>query len=69
MTLAPKKKGAALEMKTFEGKQGTCLVIKSGAHFHVFRETEAKEAAIDCGSKLDPKKHTRNHWAQLWKTR
>jgi hypothetical protein len=32
--------------------------------FYAFVETDAKKAAIDCGSKLP---HTQSHWRKLWK--
>lgn len=59
--------GAGLEIKTFEGTQGTYLVMKlpSGA-FHAFVETEAKQAAKDCGAKVRGYPNTREYWKSLW---
>jgi hypothetical protein len=60
-----KRSNAALEVKTFVGNSGTtCLVFKTvDDKFHVFAETEAKQAAKDCGAEG---KHTRDYWRSLW---
>jgi len=65
MNLKGKRAGLGLEMRTFQGTQGTFLVFRlaSGA-FHVFAETEAKAAAKDCGAKVDG--NTRTMWQELW---
>jgi hypothetical protein len=34
--------------------------------FHAFLETEAKDAAMDCGSKQPRKNNPREHWKALW---
>jgi hypothetical protein len=63
--LTPKPKGKGLEIKTFKGQSGqTYLVIKTlGGGFHVFAETEAKEAAEDCNGHG---KNTRQKWESIW---
>jgi hypothetical protein len=60
-----KRKDVSLEARTFTGKSGTCyLVFKTlGGGFHVFAETNAKDAAKDCGAQG---KHTRQYWRTLW---
>ncbi len=61
-----KRDGLALEFKTFKGRSGKSYLVfrtlKGG--YHVFAETEAKEAALDC----DPasKGNTREQWKALW---
>jgi hypothetical protein len=57
MSLKPKRKGTGLEIKTIKGSSGTLYLFMktpNGA-YHAFAEVEAKKAAIDCGSKKDPK--------------
>ena len=64
-----KKKGYGLEIKTFPGKNGTYVVFRTigkGATYHTFIETEAKDAAIDCGSKRPRSDHMKYHWDELW---
>ena len=65
-TIKPKRKGAGLEARTFKGNSGqTYLIFKTlSGGFHAFVETEAKEAARDCGAPLGP---TRRRWESLWK--
>jgi hypothetical protein len=63
-----KRSGFGLQMRTFTGKSGrTYIVFKlpSGA-FHAFLETEAKEAAKDCGALVEGNPNTRLYWANLW---
>jgi hypothetical protein len=64
-TLKPKRKGFGLEARTFKGKSGrTYLVFKTlDGGFHVFAETQAKDAAEDCGA---TRKHTRRDWRSIW---
>lgn len=66
-TIKSKRAGFGLEMRTFEGSKGTYIVFKlpKGA-FHAFVETEAKDAAIDCGSGMSRDENTRTHWKKLW---
>lgn len=62
-----KRKGVGLEMRTFHGEDGsTYLVFRtSGGAYHVFVETEAKQAALHCGASDEG--NTRSMWASLWK--
>lgn len=64
--IVPKRKGLALQAKTFFGKSGqTYLVFKAlRGNYHVFVETEAKKAAVDCGA--PSKGHTRQQWKSVW---
>lgn len=64
-TLKPKRRGVDLEVRTFIGKSGrTYLVYRTqGGSYHVFAETEAKEAARDCGG---TGRNTRQYWASVW---
>ena len=53
-----KRKGLSLDMRTFQGESGkTYLVFRENKStfnsYHVFQEVEAKEAANDCGGKMD----------------
>lgn len=63
--LTPKRKGAGLGLRTFIGKSGkTYLVLRTnGNSYHTFVETQAKEAALDCGIQAG---HTRVRWKELW---
>lgn len=60
-----KRDGLALEFKTFEGKSGKAYLVfrtlKGG--YHVFVETEAKEAARDCGAGPG---NSRAQWKSVW---
>jgi hypothetical protein len=65
-TLKAKRKGFGLEAKTFPGKKSglTYLVFKTlDGGFHVFVETQAKDAAQDCGA---DRINTRRDWRSLW---
>ena len=66
-TIKVKRTGAGLEIKSFPGKKGETYIVfrlPDGA-FHVFVETEAKQAARNCGStKSDT--NTREYWKQIW---
>src|SRR2546423_528381 len=61
-----KRRGLGLGIKTFTGKSGkTYLVFETTkGSFHVFAETEAKQAADDCGA---GKGTTRERWVSLWR--
>ncbi len=65
MEIKAKRRGFGLEMRTFKGKAGRYLVFQTrdGA-FHVFKEVEAKEAASDCGEKIEG--NTRQMWKEVW---
>lgn len=69
VALKMKPRAAALGIRTFEGASGTSYIVfatPDGA-FNVLVETEAKEAALDCGSALGRESNTRQHWSALWK--
>ena len=64
--ITPKRRGFGLQAKTFIGKKSgrTYLVFKTlDGGFHVFVETQAKDAAEDCGSE---RVETRRDWRSLW---
>ncbi len=65
----PKRRGYALETKTFTGQEGRSYIVhrtRDGS-FHVFMEVDAKQAAEDCGG---PRRgNTRSRWETLWKSR
>jgi hypothetical protein len=59
----------ALQMKSFEGKDGkTYLVFHApDGSYHTFVEVEAKQAARNCGAKEGtPRPNTRKMWDSLW---
>jgi predicted RNase H-like nuclease len=64
--LTPKRSHVTLETRTFSGASGiTYLVFRTaGGSFHVFTEVEAKEAARDCGARVEA--NTREMWKQVW---
>ncbi|HTC95709.1 MAG TPA: hypothetical protein VK699_19865 [Terriglobales bacterium] len=65
-TIKAKRKGFELEARTFQGKKSglNYLVFKTlNGGFHVFVETQAKDAAEDCGAE---RIHTRRDWNSLW---
>ena len=66
MALKRKRRGSGLEIKTFDGKDGTYLVMKSpSGSYHAFVEIEAKAAAVSCGS--NRKSGTpQDYWRALW---
>ncbi len=60
-----KRSGLGLSFKTFIGASGKSYLVfqtPKGA-YHVFAETEAKEAARDCGAKSG---NTREQWKSIW---
>ncbi|HZT20069.1 MAG TPA: hypothetical protein VFA23_11755, partial [Dongiaceae bacterium] len=61
-----KKRGVGLEVRTFKGRSGAAYVVfkATNGSFHVFVETEAKAAAVDCGA---GKGNTRQQWESVWK--
>lgn len=63
--ITPKRDGLGLEARTFKGKSGRIyLVFKTlEGGFHTFVETQAKDAAEDCGAQ---RKETRRDWRSLW---
>jgi len=62
-----KRQGLGLEFRSFPGKSGkNYLVFRTTKDsFHVFVETEAKDAALDCGAETG---NTRKRWKMLWDT-
>jgi len=60
-----KRDGLGLEFKTFKGQSGkSYLVFRTlKGSYHVFVETEAKEAARDCGAGSGT---SREQWKSLW---
>jgi hypothetical protein len=62
-----KRKGAALEMRTYRGRDGlTYLVFRTAkGAFHTFVETEAKQAARECGTRVEGT--TQQMWSARWK--
>ena len=67
MVLKPKRRHRALEVKTFDGKDGASYVVfhTSSGSFHTFREAEAKEAARQCGATKAGT--TRQMWESIWR--
>jgi hypothetical protein len=64
--MKPKRHNFGIEMKIVEGKSGDSYLVfrtREGA-FHVFREVEAKDAAVDCGAMN--KGNTRSMWKAVW---
>jgi hypothetical protein len=62
-----KRSGYGLEMQTFKGASGRSYIVfktREGG-FHTFVETEAKDAARDCGG--EQQGNTRQQWQSLWK--
>jgi len=60
-----KRTDKALQMKTFEGKDGkTYLVFRAPkGSYHAFVEVEAKQAARECGASEG---RPRQMWNSLW---
>ncbi len=68
MALKPKREGVGLEMRTFKGNEGRYLVFLTPyGSYHVFKEVEAKQAARDCGARVED--NTREMWKQVWNRR
>jgi hypothetical protein len=57
-----------MDIRTFIGASGRTYVAFRTRRdaVHVFAETEAKAAAMDCGSGLPRTASTRDHWDVLW---
>jgi hypothetical protein len=61
-----KRRGVGLDIKTFAGRDGRSYLVfrtPSGS-FHTFVETEAKDAARECGDAV--KGNTRRMWKDIW---
>jgi hypothetical protein len=69
MSLKPKRRERALEVRTFDGEDGAAYVVfrTAGGAFHTFREVEAKEAARECGGPSTGT--TRQRWNKIWSAR
>ena len=53
-----RRRAFAVEMRTFTGNKANYLAMTTGdGNFHIFTEVEAKQAAVNCGFKLDPRHH------------
>ncbi len=67
MVLKSKRKGFGLEFKTIDGKDKQKYLVFKGkdGSFHTFVETEAKEAARQCGNPRGAT--TREMWKSIWK--
>jgi len=60
-----KKSGFGLEVKTVQGRKGTYIFFRAkNGGYHTFLEVAAKEAARDCGAKLEA--NTRQMCKEIW---
>jgi len=68
MASKEKKRGFGLELKSFQGRGGrNYLAFRTrGGSYHAFVEVEAKQAARECGVKVE--KTTRAMWRAIWNT-
>ena len=66
MASKTKRRGFGLELKSFTGNGGRgFLVLRTpGGAYHAFIEVEAKQAARECGAKVE--KNTRAMWRSIW---
>ena len=54
MQISKKRTGFGLEVKTIQGKNGTYLFFRAkNGSYHTFLEVAAKDAARDCGAKVE----------------
>jgi hypothetical protein len=61
-----KRKGLALEIRTFVGKNETYVVFRTASgSYHAFAEVEAKQAAKDCGATKSAGS-TQTQWKEVW---
>ena len=66
MASKAKRRGFGLELKSFEGVDGQSYLVfrtRDGS-YHAFVEVEAKQAARECGVKVE--KNTRAMWRAMW---
>ncbi|HEY7837414.1 MAG TPA: hypothetical protein VIC54_02340 [Terriglobales bacterium] len=63
-----KRAGAGFEIKTFDAESGTIVVFRTGREFHVFRETTAKDAAIEAGRSIGLNMPERGNTRAMWET-
>jgi hypothetical protein len=69
MATKEKRKGFGLEVRTFRGENDhkTYIVFRTTkGSYHVFKEVEAKGAALECGGPSTG--DTRRMWGELWKS-
>jgi hypothetical protein len=65
MPTKEKRRGLGLEIRSFQGNDGSYIVFKTPkGSYHAFKEVEAKQAARQCGAA--PAGNTRQMWASLW---
>ena len=66
MTTKQKRRGFGVEIKSFQGRDGrSYLVFRTPqGSYHAFVEVEAKQAARECGVKVE--KNTRDMWRAIW---
>jgi hypothetical protein len=68
-TFKKKRKLFGIQFKTFRGKQGDDYLVLTAGDFkyHVYAEVDAKQAARDCGCKLDQRHNdTAAMWNDIW---
>ena len=67
MATKEKRRGFGLDIRSFEGKDGSTYIVfkTTKGSYHVFKEVEAKEAARQCGTPVVGT--TRQMWTELWK--
>ncbi len=63
----PKRRGYGLDLRAFHGESGRPYIVfrTPKGSFHVFVETDAKDAARDCGARRK-RESTRQRWERLW---
>jgi len=66
MTSKQKRRGFGIEMRSFQGGDGRSYLVfrTSGGSYHSFVEVEAKQAARECGAKVE--RNTRAMWRSIW---
>ncbi|MEX2170513.1 MAG: hypothetical protein WD851_14455 [Pirellulales bacterium] len=69
MATKGKRKGLGLDIRMFDGKEGESYIVfkTTKGSYHVFKEVEAKQAALQCGSNAEGNTNTRQMWGTLWK--
>ena len=67
MKISKKRSGFGLEVKTVQGKNGTYLFFRAkNGSYHTFLEVAAKDAARDCGAKVEA--NTRTMCKEVWES-
>jgi hypothetical protein len=65
MKISKKRSGYGLEVKTIQGGKGTYLFFRAkNGGYHTFLEVAAKDAARDCGAKIEG--NTRQMCKKVW---